>query len=242
MVSEHEITSQVYAAKADMQKADALIRAYIPYIRKAASQYMERACTEQDDELSIAMIAFHEAIQGYKKEKGSFLAYASLLIKNRLIDYHRKQERHQNVLSLEEERGEEKRPLGEQLADTRDYFEESTNLEATRQEIQELSSVMESFGVSFTDVSEHSPKQERTLEACTRAIRYGAEQKDLLDELLQTKKLPLAQLVKGSGVERKTLERHRKYVLAMLLIQTNGYEIIRGHLHRTLAKKGGMPV
>ena len=43
-----------------------------------------------------------------------------------------------------------------------------------------------------------------------------------------------------SGVERKTLERHRKYILAMLLIQTNGYEIIRGHLRHVLRRRGGL--
>ena len=79
------------------------------------------------------------------------------------------------------------------------------------------------------------------MEVCLAAIHYGMAQPELLDELLRTKKLPLTQLVKGSGGERKTLERHRKYILAMLLIQTNGYEIIRGHL-RHVWKKGGTSV
>ena len=101
---------------------------------------------------------------------------------------------------------------------------------------------MADFGVTFTDVADNSPKQERTLEACTTAICYAIENKHLLDAMLKTKKLPLAQLVKGSGVERKTLERHRKYILVMLLIQTNGYEIIRGHLRHALKTKGGTSV
>ena len=46
------------------------------------------------------------------------------------------------------------------------------------------------------------------------------------------KKLPLSRLALGAGVEKKTLERHRNYLVAILLAYTNGYEIIRGHLSR----------
>lgn len=242
MRSEHQITRAVYAAKKDMQKADDLIRDYIPFIRSEASKYISRLCTEQDDEYSIAMIAFHEAILGYERGRGAFLSYASMLIRSRIIDFQRKEARHQGHISLYAESGDDDRTIMDEVADERDHFEESANLEATKQEIEELSDVMADFGVSFSDVADNSPKQERTLEACASAIRYAAENKYLLDELLRTKKLPMAQLVTGSGAERKTLERHRKYILAMLLIQTNGYEIIRGHLRHVLNRKGGVSV
>ena len=242
METEHRIVRSVYAAKEDSDKADDLIRSYIPFIRSEATKFMGRFCTDQDDEYSIAMMAFYEAIMGYERGRGTFLGYAALLIKSRLIDYTRKEARHQGQISLDEELGgEDDRALLDTLADSRDYYEESAHREATRQEIEELSGVMAQFDVSFSDVADNCPKQERTMEACAKAIRYAGENKKLLDELLRTKKLPLAQLVQGSGVERKTLERHRKYILAMLLIQTNGYEIIRGHLYHVL-KKGGAPV
>ena len=48
------------------------------------------------------MIAFHEAIQGYERQRGSFLAFAAQLIRNRLIDYYRKEKWHRGVLSLNE--------------------------------------------------------------------------------------------------------------------------------------------
>ena len=242
METEHRIVKAVYAAKESADKADDLIRSYIPFIRSEATKFMGRLCTDQDDEYSIAMMAFYEAIMGYERGRGTFLGYAALLIKSRLIDYTRKEARHQGQISLDEEiGGEDDRALIDTLADSRDYYEESAHREATRQEIEELSEVMAQFGVSFSDVADNCPKQERTMEACAKAIRYAGENKKLLDELLRTKKLPLAQLVLGSGVERKTLERHRKYILTMLLIQTNGYEIIRGHLYHVL-KKGGAPV
>ena len=142
-------------------------------------------------------------------------------------------------MSLYAENNEDDRTILDGMADGRDHFQESANLEATRQEIEELAAVMKQFGVSFSDVADNSPRQERTLAACASAIRFAAGNQQLLDEVLKTGKLPLGKLVQGSGAERKTLERHRKYILAMLLIQTNGYEIIRGHLRHVL--KGGRP-
>ncbi|MBQ6833916.1 MAG: sigma-70 family RNA polymerase sigma factor [Lachnospiraceae bacterium] len=239
MKTEHQIVKQVYDAKHDMQKADDLIRAYIPFIKAEVSKIIGRGCTDYDDEFSIGMIAFHEAIRGYTKERGAFLAYASMIMRSRLIDYRRKESRHEGNVSLNEEHDEDGLTLQDRLADDYDHAEELTNRNATRQEIEELSAVMAGFGVCLTDVAEHSPKQERTLDACRRVVNYAIEHPYILDELLKTKKLPLAQLTEGTGVERKTLERHRKYVLAMLLIQTNGYEIIRGHLKRVFKEKGG---
>lgn len=240
MQTEHQIINAVYAAKADSLKADDLIRAYLPFIRSEATKFMSRLCTDQDDEYSIAMMGFYEAIIGYEKGRGAFLSYAAMLIRSRLVDYSRKEARHRGHLSLYEENGgEDDRTLLESIADDRDHYEESAHQEATRQEIEELSVVLAQFDVSFSDVADNCPKQERTLQSCAGAIRYAAENKELLDELLRTKKLPMAQLVRGSGAERKTLERHRKYILAMLLIQTNGYEIIRGHLHHVLKRKEG---
>ena len=45
-------------------------------------------------------------------------------------------------------------------------------------------------------------------------------------------------LVTASGVEKKTVERHRKYLVAVLLAFTNGYEIIRGHLFQLSSSEG----
>ena len=240
MEKEHEIIRAVYAAKEDNMAADDLIRRYIPFIRAEASKFLGRFCTDSDDEYSIAMIAFHEAIVGYSRERGAFLKYAALLIRSRLVDFARKESRHQGNLSLDESTEEDERTLLDQVADDRDLYAQSQDLEATQQEIAELAGVLQQFGVSFADIADHSPKQERTMGTCLAAVQYAMENRQLLDELLRTKKLPMNELVKGAGCDRKTLERHRKYLLAMLVIQTNGYEIIRGHL-RHVWKKGGVP-
>ena len=78
MNEEHGILEQVYAAKESVQAADQLIGDYLPFIRAETAKFLKRPPEEgRDDELSIAMIAFHEAIGGYAKHRGSFLKYAT---------------------------------------------------------------------------------------------------------------------------------------------------------------------
>ena len=235
MQDEHELIQQVYAAKEDMEAADRLIGSYMPFIKSVTAKFLKRPPMEgHDDELSIAMIAFHEAVRGYSRSRGAFLKYAAMIMKSRLIDYRRKEQRHGNVISLDAPAGEDDAPLSDTIADETDHNEAYVVREATRAEIEELTRQMREFGVSLSDVADNCPKQQRTLEACRKALWHAKEHPDLLDELLKTRRLPIARLSEGSGTERKTLERHRKYMVALLLIYTNGYEIIRGHLTQVM--------
>lgn len=232
MSKEHEIVQRVYDAKGDMLAADALITDYLPFIKAQVSKVMKRSVdVTQEDELSIGMIAFHEAINAYSKTRGNFLAYASLLIRNRIIDYWRKNDRHNKVVSLDTPASEDESSKLDYIPDSGASHDESLVVrEATKDEIIELSAQMEEFGVSLTDVSDNSPKQDRTLKACQRVVAYAKDEEELMEDFLRTKRLPLAELVKQTKVARKTIERHRKYIIALLLIYSNGYEIIRGHL------------
>lgn len=235
MNNEHKIVQQVYAAKEDVQAADRLIGTYLPFIKTETAKFLKRPPIEgHDDELSIAMIAFHEAIGGYSRTRGAFLKYAAMLIRSRLIDYSRREQRHSRVISLDAPAREEDTTLGEVLVGERDPHEETAARDATRAEIEELARQMKEFGVDLSNVADNCPKQQRTLDACRKALQYARENPELLDDLLKTKRLPIGQLAAGSGVERKTLERHRKYMVALLLIYTNGYEIIRGHLKQVM--------
>ena len=238
MEQELDIAERVAQAQKNVQKADDLIRDYLPFIRAEASHGLGHFCTQQEDGFSIAMLAFHEAVLGYQVEKGAFFPYAARRIQSRLIDWQRKENRQGVTLSLDTPATEEDdRTIAEVLPEQSDPIAEAELRDATRQEIAELAAVLTRFGVSFADAADNAPQQERTLEACGQAVRWAGENKELLDELLRTGKLPMGKLSKGSGVPRKTLERHRKYLVVMLLIQTNGYEIMRGHLRRVLRKR-----
>jgi RNA polymerase sigma factor len=233
--TEHPIQERVYHAKGNGLVADALIQDYLPYIKAEASKATKRIVTEQDDEFSIAMIGFHEAIESYSKMRGAFLKYAAVVIRNKLTDYYRKEKRHMGQLSISAPAyGDEDVTLGDTLKDETDIYNHIENRSATQQEIIELARQLGDFGLSLNDIADNCPKQDRTLESCRKALTCAVENPELILTMKRTKKLPISALVEGSGVERKTIERHRKYLMALLLIYSNGYEVIRGHLKQVM--------
>lgn len=241
MREEHEIVQLVYAAQNNPIAADELINKYMPFIKSETAKFMKRMPVEgRDDELSIAMFAFYESLTAYDKKKGSFLHLAAITIHNRLVDYTRKEQRHAGLVSLEQPVGSEDdgRTFMDELPDSNNQMAEFDEIRDTKLEIEHFASQLNSFGLCLTDIAENCPKQERTLSACMRALEYARSNTDILEELLKSKKLPVSQLAAGAKVERKTLERHRKYMVAILIAYTNGYEIIRGHLQQ-IDRKGG---
>lgn len=235
------IVNQVYAAKTDLEAADALISQYMGFIRSETVKFTHTSLDNgHEDELSIAMLAFYEAILGYEKTRGAFLPYAARAIRNRLVDYYRVEKRHRNVISLHAPAEvEPERPMLETLPDHRDEVSAYENRTASQLEIQEFGTQLARFGLSFSDVADNCPKQERTLAACRRVLDHACSHSELLDRLVKSGRLPMNELAAGSGVEKKTLERHRKYLVAILLAFTNGYEIIRGHLCQLVPAKEG---
>ena len=67
-------------------------------------------------------------------------------------------------------------------------------------------------------------------------LNFYLEEDEDKEAVLSRVREELAEL---SGVSRKTMERHRTYLVAILLAYTNGYEIIRGHLCQISPGKEG---
>lgn len=230
------IVHRVAAAQGNSFLADQLIRDYLPFIRSEVAKVTNDS--SDGDELSIAMIGFHEAIESYQAERGAFLSYAALVMKNRLIDYFRSENRHRSV-SLSTSIGEDDLTLEDTLVDPKDEAAILEDRTATVAEIEELSAQLIQFGLSLSDIADHTPKQERTLHSAKTVLQYARENPAVIQELLRSKKLPIKQIVAATGVNRKVIERHRKYLMALMIIYSNGYDIIRDHIGMTFIKEGG---
>ena len=241
--TEHSIVGQVYEAKTDPEAADRLIGQYMGFIRSETVKFTHAAPEDgHEDELSIAMLAFYEAILSYEKGRGAFLPLCG---PGHPKPAHRplpggkaarKRDLPPHALGTEEEDGGE---LLDTIPDTVDHADAYETRTASQREIQEFGAQLAAFGISFSDVADNCPRQERTLAACRRVLDHARAHPELLDRLVETGRLPMNELAAGSGTDKKTMERHRKYLVAILLAFTNGYEIIRGHLRQLAPAKGG---
>ncbi|NCB92972.1 MAG: sigma-70 family RNA polymerase sigma factor [Clostridia bacterium] len=234
MREEHDLVRQIKAAQADAAVADNFIQKYLPFIKSETAKFLKRSPIEgEDDELSIAMFAFYESMTGYKKSRGSFLKLAAVTIRNRLIDHYRREKKHSVVISYDQEQtvGESSVSMIDTLADDNNDIEAHGSRSAAKEEILHFSKQLEKYGLSLSDVADSCPKQERTMMSCMDVLAYARRNPEVLDQMITSGKLPITKLAQETGVDKKTLERHRRYLFAILLAYTNGFEIIRGHLH-----------
>ena len=77
----NSINALALAAKTDEPQREAFIRSYENLILKTASRASFRFVTKSDDEWSVALCAFSDAIDRYRPDQGSFLPFSQMLIK-----------------------------------------------------------------------------------------------------------------------------------------------------------------
>lgn len=230
------------AAKTDEQALDNLINSRKSWILQVCSDVTHRYVTDSDDEWSIALLAFHEAVQSYEAEKGAFCAFASVVIRRRLLDEIRRQWRQKGEIrvlpgafdgDLGREGGES--PDAASLEVQSKIAELSAGAPvdpaaAAREEIAAAQAILRPYGFSFFDLADSSPKAEKTKQACCRAVVALLKNEELLAKMRKNKALPMKELEVASGVARKILDRHRRYLIAAAEILSGEYPVLAEYL------------
>lgn len=217
----------------DPERQAALIRKYKPFILKCASDCAKRYITDSDDEWSIALQAFAEAMEQYNREEGHFLSFAKLVIRRRLYDYFDANQKFSSEVSVapsmfsgEEEDDEEGSELYLQVRETLVYEPDHTATD----EIEAANAVFADYGFSFFDLTSCSPKAGKTKEACTKAAVYLLKNPMLISELRKSRQLPIKIIEKAADIPRKILERHRKYIIAVVELLSGEYPFLTDYL------------
>ncbi|MCR5686534.1 MAG: hypothetical protein K6G58_00675 [Lachnospiraceae bacterium] len=230
---EKNMNDQATAAKNSEVQRGIFIRDMERTILKLASRITGRFITKSDDEWSIALFAFNKAIDSYSEDKGDYMAYSRVLISNALIDYHRAESRHSAEILYDPDvlEGEEAGPIYDIL--TRESAAEgerqlvNTDL---REEIEDINNRLKTYGFSFFDVADSSPRSYKTRDCCGKAIIHIADNKELLDSVIKTGRLPVRQISDALKMSRFIVSRHRKYIFTGVIILSGDYPLISDYL------------
>lgn len=212
-----DIGQRVIAARGNARETERIIEEYLPFIRKQAASVQG---APQDDSGTLALLGFVQAMQKYEPGKGAFLAYAQLVIRSRLLDEIRKAP--PAHLPLEAEDGPS--PIDEASIARYDADEERRELAA---EIAEANAALEAYGISFALLGKIGPRQQRSRALCLRVARHIACDDALCGDFNRTGRLPQAAAALALGISPKTIEKHRRYIVALLVLLAGDFP----HIH-----------
>lgn len=204
----------------DEQAREDLLNEYKPFVAKTAMNLCKRPLDwGQKDELSIALIAFNSAIDSYDaKKQVPFLPYAKVVIQNRLKDFFRKESRLSQEVPLESENAEGKTISPAEIQAAWEDYRDRTIEDERQDELAEFEELLGTYEINFEALVEVSPKHRDSRQTLLHIAHYINNHKDFLNHLLIKKQLPVNDLVLAVGVNRKTIERGRKFIIASVLV------------------------
>lgn len=238
----NERVSSIKNRKAEQEK---LIIEYQPFIVACASKASGKFIDNSDDEASIALSAFNEAINAYDLHKGSFLTFANMVISRRVIDYLRKEKRYAkrfiplndiepwsrsepdpgsgsgSVLGLSSRSG---------LGVAEPKHDSSYRQRELKLEIKQFESELKLYNITFRDLVASSPKAEKTKLLYLKISSYISGNPVLLKKLTSSYLLPIKDLENVFKVPRKRIERGRKYIIAAVLILSGDYDYLKEYV------------
>lgn len=209
-----------------------LLRDYQPFIAKCVSEVCKRYIDpKMDDEFSVGLSAFNEAIFSYAPDKGSsFLSFAKLVIKRKVIDYIRYNRKRLQTVSLDETFNAEKMENPVEIVAVKEQYDMEMDAAHRKEEILDFKEKLKAYKLSFLELTEASPKHKDARESAISTAIVLYSDKELREYVYRKKKLPIKELVKKVDVSKKTLERNRKFILAIFVVLSNDYIYLKDYL------------
>lgn len=231
-----DMTTLVIKAQAgDENVREKLLKEYTPFILRVASNFCNRYLVMgQDDEASIGLMAFNEAIDKYSADKGAkFLTFAEVVIRRRLTDYYRKESKFtNNVLPLSnfQDGDNQDQHMLLEIEEANKAYQIEEEAFNKKQEILQFNRKLEEFDISLNELVKLSPKHYDARVRAYEVAKIIVNNPFLLGFLLEKKSLPLKKIEEKVEVSRKTLERQRKYIIALVLVLNGNFEYMQSYI------------
>jgi len=215
------------ARKGDRNAREELIAAHQSFIAGCVAKAVPgRGGIRDTDEYSIALIAFNEAVDGYDPARGaSFHGFARQVISRRLVDYYRASRRFSPELPQAE-------PPEETVESDFTLPEDDV-----REEIERFATRLGEFGITLEDLVRETPRHRDSRKMAIGIARRILEDPELRAGLERKRRLPFNLLLRQLVFNRKTIQRHRKYIIGAYLILAGDFPVLREYVRD--AEKGG---
>lgn len=214
---ENKLLLQAQSGQQDSREQ--LIQQYRPFIIRVATQVCKRPIHWSDDEASICLIAFDEAIDRYDAAQGkTFQNFAHMIMRHRLIDEFRRRgsREHQEMLIIDNDDYHEASSI--EIASSIEAYTIEQDADALAAELVHYDMTLQQFGIQLEELEESSPTHRDTRKRLIAIAKQFVAERSLVDQLVRTKQLPLKAMMSFAKVSRRTLERNRKYLIALILI------------------------
>ena len=234
-----DLTDGAIRAKEDKLYRNVFLQENTRFILSRAYAAVGHYVTESDDEWSVALMAFNDAIDRFEPGKGEFDGFAALVIRRRLYDYLRSERRFVNEISLEpyaidaddfHEDDEVSSIAMEVRQKTVEQAFEGADERDITDEIASVGEVLAAYGFSFMDLADASPKAAKTKDGCARVVAAVLSNDFLRDKLRSQKALPIQDILVRVKVSRKLLERHRRYIIAAVEILDGDFPLLSEYM------------
>jgi len=188
-----------------------LIEKHMPFIIKSISDVTGRYVScENDEELSVGLLGFHEAIERYDNEKGHFLSFAKLVIGSRIKNYLKGENRHHHS-SLED-------LLDKGLEIKDEYLEQKEDNGVLLEQINRLKEEISSFGFTLEELADEAPKQQATRKNAISLSEEISKEEEFTSFMYVKKRLPIKRIVLKFSVTEKVVKRSKKFIISVVII------------------------
>ena len=219
VVYKQTLEDRVKKARGNNDLTSTLISEFKPFIASIAQKRVGRYLHYgEDEELSVGLMAFKEAVDSFNPGKGKFLSFLRMVISMRLIDYYRKRDREASISIGDDEEDAEFAWDRKSI----EQFQADEDSEALKAEVIGYSAALSKWGISLDELVRVSPRREELKKLYQDIARRIAGNKGLLDSLMETGRLPIKEIGKEIEIHRKKLERGRIYIIAMVLAIRSG--------------------
>ena len=214
---------EILAIRKDEYARNRFIEKYKPFLAKYTSSVCGRYVSySDDDELSIALLAFNESIDRYNGE-GIFFEYAKMVVRSRLLDYFKSREYKEKHESLDEDnyllnQGSKKQ-----------YMEE-IRVQRLKEEIEELTKVLKYYNIEMLDLHKQRPKHFLTKQHVDHIISLILKNEEIVSLIIDKGYLPMNLILQQYKTSKKRIEPYRKYIITVIIICVGQFEFLKDYM------------